>query len=131
MLFAGSPDNAIKTSVSLTQQNYSKKVQKKGKFRPTLPEIALRSSVTPPTSANFFTYNQCQVNSNVLCIWSKFTSFAQHLYYSFNLYVDVKIRFMLATSACTPERATPRLVCFWFISLNESFVSWLSLLSFS
>ena len=38
---------------------------------------------------------------------------------------------IMATSVCTPERATPRLVCFWFSSRSESVVSWLNLLSFS
>ena len=130
MPFAGSPDNAIKTSVSLTQQNYSQNVQKRANSAPPCQ----RSHSGPLTlllRLLVFSPNQCQVDSNVLCIWSKLTSFAEHLYYSFNLDVDVKIRFVLPTSACTPERATPRLVCFWFISLNESFVSWLSLLSFS
>ena len=103
----------------------------------TLLEIALRSSVPPPMSASFFT---CHVESvklgaylaiQFISCFIKYHVFLQCFLGVLLLIFNITVVVIITTSACTPERATPRLVCFWFISLSESVVSWFSLLSFS
>ena len=83
----------------------SKIIQKKYKKRANSAPPCRRSHSGPLSlllRLLIFSPNQCQLNSNVLCIWSKFTSFAQHLYYSSTW------MWMLRLYLCSPPQPAPQ-----------------------